>query len=254
MHIPVLIHISVNIKYIYISATALLRAGRVEWFCCPVGCGVGFFENCHLGCPRIRAPTKRARCLPPPWRYIFVFFSIIFSMLFWHRFLVDLGSIFPPNLPPQNLQNPGKIDAKSLSILDFKFRSIFDRFWLPTWTPRTSFGASGLAPNGIFVFSGNRMSDAILVPTWLHFPPQNPPKSTKKSIPRCIKFWLDFSTDFSSMLARFWKPTWSHVGHLFLPRAVQNGPQHPPKATKTAKSLKNFENEPQKPKKKTDPT
>ena len=91
------------------------------------------------------------------------------------------------------------------------------------------------------------MSDAILVPTWLHFPSQNPPKSTKKSIPRCIKFWIDFSTDFSSMLARFWRPTWSHVGHLFLPRAVQNGPQHPPKATKTAKSLKNFENEPQKP-------
>ena len=98
-----------------------------------------------------------------------------------------------------------------------------------------------------FVFSGNRMSDAILVPTWLHFPPQNPPKSTKKSIPRCIKFWIDFSTDFSSMLARFWRPTWSHVGHLFLPRAVQNGPQHPPKATKTAKSLKNLENDPQKP-------
>ena len=87
----------------------------------------------------------------------------------------------------------------------------------------------------------------ILVPTCLHFPSQNPPKSTKKSIPRWIKFWIDFSTDFSSMLARFWRPTWSHVGHIFHPRAVQNGPQHPPKATKTAKSLKNFENDPQNP-------
>ena len=167
-------------------------------------------------------------------------------MLFWHRFLVDLGSI-SPNLLPQTLQNPRKIDAKSLSILDFKFRSIFDRFWLPTWTPRTSFGASGLAPNGIFrIFRKPHVGCDF----GANLAPFSSPKSTKiqkKSIPRCIKFWIDFSTDFSSMLARFWRPTWSHVGHLFLPRAVQNGPQHPPKATKTAKSLKNLENDPQKP-------
>ena len=143
--------------------------------------------------------------------------------------------------PPKSLKN----DAKSLSILNFKSQSIFDRFWRPTWTPRTSFGASGLAPNCIFRIFRKPHVGSILVPTWPHFPAQNPPKSTKKSIPRCIKFWLDFLTDFSSMLARFWRPTWSHVGHLFLPRAVQNGPQHPPKATKTAKSLKNLENDPQ---------
>ena len=47
---------------LYISATALLRAGRVEWFCCPVGCGVGFFEIGHLGGPRIRPRPSRARC------------------------------------------------------------------------------------------------------------------------------------------------------------------------------------------------
>ena len=49
------------------------------------------------------------------------------------------------------------------------------------------------------------------------------------------------------MLARFWKATWSYIAQIFFPRAVENGPQHPPKATKTAKTLKNFENDSQKP-------
>ena len=48
------------------------------------------------------------------------------------------------------------------------------------------------------------------------------PKSNKilyKSIPRGIKFLIDFGIDFLSILARFWKPTWSHVGYIF----AQNG-------------------------------
>ena len=45
----------------YTYATTRLRAGRVEWFCCPVGCGVGFFEIGHLAGPRIRACPSRAR-------------------------------------------------------------------------------------------------------------------------------------------------------------------------------------------------
>ena len=30
---------------------------------------------------------------------------------------------------------------------------------------------------------------------------------------------IDFNIDFLSILARFWRPTWGHVGHIFL----QNG-------------------------------
>ena len=44
-------------------------------------------------------------------------FSIAFSMPLG----IDLGSIFPPNLPPKIHQNPLKIDAKMPSHLDSIF-------------------------------------------------------------------------------------------------------------------------------------
>ena len=56
---------------------------------------------------------------------------------------------------------------------------------------------------------------SILVPTCFHFASKNPQKSFQKSIPRCIVFSIDFWIGFSSILLRFWKPTWSHVGHFF---------------------------------------
>ena len=99
----------------------------------------------------------------------------------------------------------------------------FDRFLIDFSTSRTSkiikldwfykyFCKIGLSKlTSIF--------DPILVPTWLHFPSQNPPKSFQKPIPRCIKFLIDFCIDFFSILAPSWDPSWGHVGHIFL----QNG-------------------------------
>ena len=55
----------------------------------------------------------------------------------------------------------------------------------------------------------------MLVPTYLHFSIKNQSKSFKKSIPRYIVFSIDFCIGFSSILLRFWRPTWSHVGHFF---------------------------------------
>ena len=49
------------------------------------------------------------------------FFPYHFSDALWDRFLMDLGSIFPPKLAPKNHRNPFKIHAKRHSILDFKF-------------------------------------------------------------------------------------------------------------------------------------
>ena len=57
--------------------------------------------------------------------------------------------------------------------------------------------------------------DSMLVPTWLHFGSQNRLKSFQKSIPRGINFLIDFYIDFLSILGRFWKPTWGHVGDFF---------------------------------------
>ena len=61
--------------------------------------------------------------------------------------------------------------------------------------------------------------DPILVPTWLHFPSQNPPKSYQKSILKGIDFLIDCCIDFFSILAPSWDPSWGHVGHIF----AQNG-------------------------------
>ncbi len=59
------------------------------------------------------APPKDPSKTPSVFRHFFD--------AFLDRFLIDLGSIFPPNLPPKNDQNASKIDAKRHPILDFKF-------------------------------------------------------------------------------------------------------------------------------------
>ena len=128
---------------------------------------------------------------------------------------LPLGSVFPANLGPKIHENPRKIDAKMPSHLHFIFTSIFDGFLLPTWTPQTSVGASGLAPIGFFVFSENPMLDPILVPTWLHFPSQHPQKSFQRPIPRCINFltdfWMDFFINFSANLGLNLEPCLSLI-------------------------------------------
>ena len=68
----------------------------------------------------------------------------------------------------------------------------------------------------------------MLVPTWLHLGTQNPPKSVQKSIPRGIKKMIDFWIDFLAILAPFWEPSWSHVGHLFRAKTPPRRPKTPP--------------------------
>ena len=67
---------------------------------------------------------------------------------------------------------------------------------------------------------------SIFVPTCIHFASKNPWKFVQKSIPRCMGFLIDFCFGFSSILLRFWKPTWSHVGHFFAQNtATANAPR-----------------------------
>ena len=54
------------------------------------------------------------------------------------------------------------------------------------------------------------------MPTCLHFPSQNPPKSFQNPILECIDVSIEVGIDFLTSWARFWRPTWRHVGHFFL--------------------------------------
>ena len=110
------------------------------------------------------------------------------------------------------------------SHLDSIFWSFFHRFLPPTsirWAlkfivfpiEKQCFFKKSLFEVGIDFCS-------ILVPTWLHFASKNPPKSFQKSIPRCITFSIDFCIVFSSIWLRFWRPTWSHVGHFFYQKSA----------------------------------
>ena len=66
----------------------------------------------------------------------------------------------------------------------------------------------------------HRFFDAIFDASWLDFPSQlasqNPPKSLQNQILECIDVSIEVGIDFLTMWARFWKPTWRHVGHFFL--------------------------------------
>ena len=70
----------------------------------------------------------------------------------------------------------------------------------------------------------------ILVPTWLHAPP-NRSKSFQKSIPKHIKILIDFQTDLKPMWASFGGPTRNHVGDFFDQKSVQNPSQTRPRPT-----------------------
>ena len=54
------------------------------------------------------------------------------------------------------------------------------------------------------------------MPTCLHFPSQNPPTSVQNPILECIDVSIEVGIDFLTSWARFWKPTWRHVGYFFL--------------------------------------
>ena len=167
-----------------------------------------FFDFSALGGPGFHPRPTRAREFPHPEPTKTPSFFHHFLDAFLDRFLIDLGSVFLPNLPPKTHKNRWKVAAKRHSNLDFKFWTIFDRFLLPTWTLRTQFGTSRLAFSWFFRFSAkiDFGSDfgAILLP----FSSQNPPKFHQKSISKGIQKITDFRIDFYAVLA----PTWSHLG------------------------------------------
>ena len=108
---------------------------------------------------------------------------------------------------------------RCLPILTPFLDRFFIDFYLQLRSPEPSKSLFFLRKNKVF-FKKSLFEDRIdfcslLVPTCFHFSSQNQPKSFQKSIPRCITFSIDFCIVFSSILLRFWKPTWNHVGYFF---------------------------------------
>ena len=112
------------------------------------------------------------------------------------------------------------------SILDSMFGSIFGWFLLPTWTPWTQFGTSGLAPNAFFRVFWD-------IDVWSHFganlAPFGHPKSTKiyakidsKRHPKNDRFLDRFFAQVGSILG-------PKLGPKSRSRRSQNAPQDTPK-------------------------
>ena len=102
----------------------------------------------------------------------------------------------------------------------------------------------------IFQKSAFRKSYRFFVDLGANMRPFSFPKSIKifpEVDPKMHQFFDWFLHRFLIDVGSILKANLEPCHQIFLPRAVQNGPQHPPKATKTAKSLKNLENDPQNP-------
>ena len=114
---------------------------------------------------------------------------LAFSWFLAFKVDIDFRFDFGANLlQPQNLLKLYRFYSVFLLLSLFKIRSIFEYLFDPTWL--------------CFWF----------------------PKSLKKrkiSIPRGIIKLINFWTDLSSIFAAFWKPTWTHVGHLSRPKTAQ---------------------------------
>ena len=153
----------------YLSATALVRARREWLFLRPVGCGlwavVGgclwklVIRGSQDPCVTVARPSK-AHTQGLSKR---IFFHHFFDA-FFNRFLIALGSIFPPNLAPKTHQNQLKIDAKRRSILSFNFWLIFDGLLVLTLT----LGPSRIKPplQREHDLSKNRISQFVLIFLW----------------------------------------------------------------------------------------
>ena len=66
------------------------------------------------------------------------------------------------------------------------------------------------------------------MPTWLHFTPSKRSRYRKKTIPRTIVILMTFCFHFYSMLAPFWGPSWSYVGHLLGTKTLPTRPKTRP--------------------------
>ena len=159
------------------------------------------------------------------------FFASDFQCLFrsnFYRFLNPTWCQLGFSNPPKSK----KIDAKTLSLDDFIFLSMFHRFVLSTSTPRTF--KIMFFPRENNVFSKNRLSKIrlIVVRFWRPTCPQDLPqihqnRSKIYLVSRGINILIIFCFDFLSIWAPFWEPSWGHVGNQDNPNTTPGRPRTP---------------------------
>ena len=163
------------------------------------------------------------------WSSKTLFLGLHFLMVFRIHFCLVFGA----NLASKIHQNRWHIEAKMPSHVNMLFWSMFDRFLLPTSTPRT-FKIIVFPKEKQCLFKKSPFEDNIVLGSILEanlapFSSQNPPKSCKNRIPRGIEKLIDFCFDFWSILAPFWGSTWNHVGHQEAPKRPPRRPKRPPR-------------------------
>ena len=102
--------------------------------------------------------------------------SIIFLIIFWHRFQPPFGPILEPTWSQLGLQNRPKIGPRAtqnafkiLSCFKYLFEQVFDRFWLQLGTLEPSKNIEKPMVFQCFCDFAWLPLRWLLEPTWLHF-------------------------------------------------------------------------------------
>ena len=152
---------------------------------------------------------------------------------------MDFWSIFDPNLAPTWPPKSTKIHEKSMPRYLPKITSFFDRFLVPTSTPRTfKIIVFPIEKQGFFLNIAFRSWDRFLMRFWCQLGsilpsqihqnpskirPQEPSKFWSIFASIFSRFWLRFGDQVGAMLATFFEPR--------RPKTPQGRPQDAPRRT-----------------------
>ena len=90
------------------------------------------------------------------------------------------------------------------------------------------------------LFKIRSIFNPILVPTWLHFPSQNPSKSLQKPILKGIDFLIDFDIDFKTAQEGPKTAQDGDPSAKTAPRGPQDGPKMAPRGPKSSDRIRVF--------------
>ena len=160
-------------------------------------------------------------------------FSMIFVIIFWHRFRIPFGPILEPTWSQLGLQNRSKIDPraiqnplKNLSCFNYLFELIFDWFLAPTRLPNPPKTKPSWLPKAIQEAMTqnhkNIKNPYVFQWFWRLRGSQVEAKIDQNSIPKGIKSKMQLSIDFWWLLDRFFLDFGGQVGTKLAPKSIKN--------------------------------